>query len=204
MIVHMRGSLLEKDASHIVIEVSGIGYELGVSDKTLYDIEQAGDTEVSVYVRMRITEQAALLYGFSTKEERTVFDKLILISGVGPKVALAVLSTFSVNELASLVLAQDAEQLTAINGVGKKMANRLVVELQSLFADDEQMQVFLGASQSGASAPQDATAEALQALLAMGFSVAEAQDALKGVPNDAGLTSKQIIQYALKHIGGAL
>lgn len=200
MIVQMTGELVEFDSQSCVLAVQGIGYELGISDVTKADIAQLSATHESIitlFVRDRTTEQGTSLYGFSTKEERAVFDKLVQIAGVGPKVALSVLSAYSVKALASVVVAKDASALTSIAGVGKKTAERLMVELKDLFASDSALTL------EGASAPasSDALAEAQAALAAYGFSASEIQKALSAAGDVSSAATEEILAVALKALG---
>lgn len=190
MIASLCGTLQEISGATLVLEVAGVGYELGVSQTTINALPEVGTPSVVVFCRLRPTEQAINLYGFATKEERAVFDKLVTVSGVGPKVALAILSSFAPLELAEVIALQDEKRMQSVSGVGKKMAGRLLLELKGLFATDEEFQNLAGVaglSSAGAtsSSNQDnsslttALAEATEALLGLGYAPKEAEVALQ-------------------------
>ena len=147
MIVQLTGTLLEVLPSHVVIDVGGVGYELGVSATTAASLPAVGEAGVTVLTRMLVKENSVELYGFATREERAVFDRLVAVSGVGPKLALAVLSTFSPATLATIVTLQDEERMAQVPGVGRKKAQRLLVELQDVFAKDATLRGLVGMSE---------------------------------------------------------
>lgn len=209
MIVQLTGTLVEVLPTHVVIDVGGVGYELGVSANTAAALPAVGEPGVTVLTRFMLRQDAMELYGFATREERAVFDKLVAVSGVGPKLALAVLSTFTPAQLSTVVAAQDTSRMSQVPGVGKRKAQRLLVELQDVFTKDPELMGLVGMAQPGAgqavlpSAPAapDVSAEATEALLAMGFTPQEAELALEGVA-DAGITTiEQALSYALKRLG---
>lgn len=215
MIARLCGTLVEVSPevpSLIVLDVAGVGYELLVSRTTLSDLPAQGSSGVTLYVRMRVTENAVALYGFSGKEERIVFDKLISIAKVGPALALKVLSSFSPKQLASVVAAQDVDMLTSVPGVGKKSATRLLPELLDLFAKDAELKMLMQAAPMsiGSAAPTAAdagpgsavVAQARQALLGMGLTPQEADVVFEGLPQDA--TFEEAVRYGLKRVGGGL
>lgn len=215
MIARLCGTLVEVSPevpSLIVLDVAGVGYELLVSRTTLSDLPAQGSSGVTLYVRMRVTENAVALYGFSGKEERIVFDKLISIAKVGPALALKVLSSFSPKQLASVVAAQDVDMLTSVPGVGKKSATRLLPELLDLFAKDAELKMLMQAAPMsiGSVAPAAADAgpgsavvtQARQALLGMGLTPQEADVVFEGLPQDA--TFEEAVRYGLKRVGGGL
>ena len=169
-----------------------------------------GEAGVTVLTRMLVKENAVELYGFSTREERAVFDKLVAVSGVGPKLALAVLSTFSPATLATIVTLQDEGRMAQVPGVGRKKAQRLLVELQDVFAKDATLRGLVGMSEPSTrqskvpDTSQSVTEEATAALLSMGFSPQEAELALDGHEEAGAVTVEKAIQFALKRIGGNL
>lgn len=192
MIASLCGTLLEISGASLVLEVAGVGYELGVSQTTINALPEIGTPSVLLYCRLRPTEQAINLYGFATKEERAVFDKLVTVSGVGPKVALAVLSSFIPTELAQIIALQDEKRMQSVSGVGKKMAGRLLLELKGLFATDEEFQKLAGLDGKDATSSArggntndasltTALAEATEALLGLGYAPKEADIALQTV-----------------------
>ena len=209
MIVQLTGTLLEVLPTHVVLDVGGIGYELGVSSSTAAALPQVGEAGVTVLTRLIVREDAMDLYGFSTREERALFDRLRVISGVGPKLALAVLSTFSPAQLATVVATQDIGRMAQVPGVGKRKGQRLLVELEGVFTKDAELRGLVGLEQptltTAASAPVPAAsvaAEATDALLSMGFSPQEAELALEGHEEAGATTIEKALSYALKRLGG--
>lgn len=209
MIVQLTGTLVEVTPSHVVLDVNGFGMELGVSATTAATLPAAGTPGVTLLTRFVVREDAMTLYGFASADERSLFDKLCAIAGVGPKVALSILSSYTPAQLAGIVVAQDASQMTAVPGVGKKLAGRLLLELEGIMAKDPT----LGALASGAQAAvpagsrppltsggveQDVTA----ALLQMGFTSSEAALALEGSQQAGALDVKSALSYALRRLGG--
>ncbi|SEH55750.1 MULTISPECIES: Holliday junction branch migration protein RuvA [Atopobiaceae] len=208
MIVQLTGTLLEVLPLHVVLDVQGVGYELGVSATTAASLPPVGQSGVTILTRLIVREDAMDLYGFSSREERALFDRLVAISGVGPKLALAVLSTFSPAGLATVVATQDVSRMSQVSGVGKKKAQRLLVELEGVFQKDAELRGLVGLQQpaldSAPAAPSASSvgAEATEALLSMGFTQQEAELALEGY-DDAGTgTVEAALGYALKHLGG--
>ncbi len=209
MIVQLTGTLLEVLPTHVVLDVGGIGYELGVSSSTAAALPQVGEAGVTILTRLIVREDAMDLYGFSTREERALFDRLRAISGVGPKLALAVLSTFSPAQLATVVATQDIGRMAQVPGVGKRKGQRLLVELEGVFTKDAELRGLVGLEQptltTAASAPVPAAsvaAEATDALLSMGFSPQEAELALEGHEEAGATTIEKALSYALKRLGG--
>lgn len=209
MIVQLTGTLLEVLPTHVVLDVGGIGYELGVSSSTAAALPQVGEAGVTILTRLIVREDAMDLYGFATREERALFDRLRAISGVGPKLALAVLSTFSPAQLATVVATQDIGRMAQVPGVGKRKGQRLLVELEGVFTKDAELRGLVGLEQptltTAASAPVPAAsvaAEATDALLSMGFSPQEAELALEGHEEAGATTIEKALSYALKRLGG--
>ncbi len=209
MISQLTGSLLEALPTRVVLDVGGVGYELGVSATTAASLPAVGEAGVTLLTRLLVKESALELYGFATREERSVFDRLVAVSGVGPKLALAVLSTYSAASLATIVATQDATRMAQAPGVGKKKAQRLLMELQDVFAKDAELRGLVGMSEAPASdVPLPQTSESVRdeagsALLAMGFTPQEAELALQGL-GEAGVTTiEKAVAYALKRLGGA-
>lgn len=189
MIGRLTGILLEKLPPQIVVDVSGVGYEVDVPMSSFYNLPATGE-KVSLFTHFVVREDAQQLFGFLTQKERAAFRELIRISGVGPKLALSVLSGLSVDELASAIALQDAGRLTRVPGIGKKTAERLLLELKGKLAD--------ALPHVGGAGPATATVanDALNALLALGYSDKEALPALKQLPE--GLTLEESIRQALK------
>jgi holliday junction DNA helicase RuvA len=187
MIGRIEGRLLEKNPPSILVDVGGVGYELDVPMSTLYALPSVGE-KVALLTHLAIREDAHQLYGFASSSERHAFRALIKISGVGARTALAVLSGLSVNELAQAITLQESARLTRIPGIGKKTAERLLLELKGK----------LGAELDGTAAgkPSDSSADILHALAALGYSDKEAIVALKSVPAGTGVSDG--IRLALK------
>lgn len=210
MIVQLTGTLVEFTASSVVLDVHGVGYELGVSAVTASSLPETGTPGVTLLTRMLVREDSMTLFGFSSREERSLFDRLCAISGVGPKLALSVLSTFTPSQLAGVVVAEDAGMMATVPGVGKKLASRLLLELESVFSKDPALVslasaaslparggVVAAAPAAGSGVDADVTA----ALLAMGFTGEEATLALEGHEEAGATSTKAAIQYALKRLG---
>ncbi|MBS0307504.1 MAG: Holliday junction branch migration protein RuvA [Proteobacteria bacterium] len=186
MIGRLSGILLEKNPPQLIVDCNGVGYEVGVPMSTFYNLPGLGE-KVVLLTHLAVREDAHLLYGFGTVEERNVFKELIKISGVGARTALSILSGLSVADLAQAVTMQEAGRLTKIPGIGKKTAERLLLELKGKLGAD------LGA---GAATHSDAGSDILHALLALGYSDKEATLALKQVPAGSGVSEG--IKLALK------
>ena len=188
MIGRLAGLLAEKTPPQILIDCQGVGYEVWVPMSSFYQLPALGE-RVTLLTHFVVREDAQLLYGFVTETERAAFRELIRISGIGPRMALAVLSGMSVAELAQAIAAQQAGRLTKVPGIGKKTAERLLLELKGRLGPD------LGAP--GAAAPaSDSQTDILQALLALGYSDKEAAAALQALPPDVGVSEG--IRLALK------
>jgi Holliday junction DNA helicase RuvA len=165
VIAHLRGRILEKHPNRIVIDVNGVGYDVAVPLSTFYGLGDAG-AEIAVRIHTVVREDALALYGFSTRLEQDLFERLIGVSGIGPKVALAVLSGIEPLELVRAIERSDLARLTAIPGVGKKTSERIVVELK-----DRLPRVALAAAGEGEAPPPGAPVEddVLSALLNLGY-----------------------------------
>ncbi len=193
MISTLYGEILARQSASAIIEVSGIGFEVIMSARDLANLPEPG-SKTRVLTKLIVREDALILYGFLSMEARSIFEKLTGVSGVGPKAALAMLSTYSPAEAASFIALQDAAAIQRVPGVGKKMASRIILELKDSF-------------DASAAEPQEVSnvqfnnsiAGALEALLSMGFTETEAELALKGCPTDASEVT--LLQYALKRLG---
>jgi holliday junction DNA helicase RuvA len=188
MIGRLQGLLAEKNPPQVLVDCHGVGYEVDVPMSTFYNLPGLGE-KVTLLTHFVVREDAQILFGFGSAEEREAFRQLIKISGVGPRTALAVLSGMSVGDIAQAVTAQDASRLVKVPGIGKKTAERLLLELKGKFGPD------LGMA-AGASVASDAQADILQALIALGYSDKEAQATLKSLPKDVGVSEG--IKQALK------
>ncbi|WP_397449379.1 Holliday junction branch migration protein RuvA [Pseudomonas sp. NA-150] len=199
MIGRLRGFLAEKQPPHLVLDVNGVGYELEVPMTTLYRLPHVGEP-VTLHTHLVVREDAHLLYGFFEKRERELFRELIRLNGVGPKLALALMSGLEVDELVRCVQAQDTSALTRIPGVGKKTAERLLVELKDRFKAWETLPgTFHLVSDGPNAAPAVATAEndAVSALISLGYKPQEASKAISAI-KEKNLSSEDLIRRALK------
>jgi Holliday junction DNA helicase RuvA len=179
MIGRLSGTLVEKAPPHLLVDVGGVGYEVDVPMSSFYNLPGLGEAVV-LLTHLVVREDAHLLYGFLTLEERATFRELVKISGVGPRTALAILSGLSVAELAQAVALQEGGRLVKVPGIGKKTAERLLLELKGKLGDA----VVAPAQAPGTSAQGDV----LQALVALGYSEREAATALKALPPDVSVS----------------
>lgn len=187
MIGKLSGTLLEKNPPQILLDCHGVGYEVDVPMSTFYHLPASGE-RVSLLTHFVVREDAQILYGFATAPERDAFRQLIKISGVGPRTALAVLSGLSVNDLAQAVSTQETGRIVKVPGIGKKTAERLLLELKGKLGVD--LGLPAGAARS------DAQADIQQALMALGYNEKDAAAALKALPADVGVAEG--IKLALK------
>ena len=186
MIGRLVGILVDKNPLQLLVDCNGVGYEVSVPMSTFYNLPAAGE-KIALLTHFVVREDAQLLYGFGSTEERELFRQLIKISGVGARTALSLLSGMSVADLSQAVTLQEPARLTRIPGVGKKTAERLLLELKGKLGAD------LGAA--GGAVP-DVNTDILNALIALGYSDKEAMLAVKQVP--AGSTVTEGIRQALK------
>lgn len=208
MIVLLTGRLVEVQPGSVVLDVAGVGYELGVSAITASALPTVGSAGVSLFTRLVVREGAIDLYGFLTRDERTLFDKLVSVSHVGPKLALSVLSTFTPSALASVVSMQDTTRMATVPGVGKKTASRLIMELADVFAKDPSLRALAsGGVDAGAQVPtaqrsvSSVETDVTDALLSMGFTMQEAELALEGYEDAGATTVEAVLGYALRRLG---
>lgn len=186
MIGRLSGILLEKNPPQLLIDCNGVGYEVSVPMSTFYNLPALGE-KVMLLTHLAVREDAHLLYGFGSAEERNVYKQLIKITGVGARMALSILSGMSVADLAQAITLQEAGRLTRVPGIGKKTAERLLLELKGKLGAD------LGAAGLIVS---DAASDILNALLALGYSDKEALQATKLIPAGSGVSDG--IKLALK------
>ncbi|HET7176666.1 MAG TPA: Holliday junction branch migration protein RuvA [Gammaproteobacteria bacterium] len=187
MIGFLRGVILRKQPPHLLIEVHGVGYEVEAPMSTFYDLPDAG-AEVMLFTHLVVREDAQVLFGFGTEAERRFFRSLIRVNGVGPKLALTILSGISVDGFARCVRENDTAALTRLPGIGKKTAERLVVEMRDRLDET-------GVPAAGVKAnPRD---EALSALISLGYKPQEASAMLQGI-KETGLSSEELIRRALQ------
>lgn len=193
MIAFLEGTVAGRTPTSAFLNVGGVGFEVGMSQASLSKLPEAGQRAL-VYTHLQVRDDGMSLFGFLSLEEKALFEELITVSGVGPKVALAALSSYTPDQLADFIAAQDVAAVQRIPGIGKKTASRIILELKGsldqgiggLFAQDGQ----------AASQAMDGASEAL---LSMGFTSAEIELALKGAPD--GASEASLLQYALKKLG---
>lgn len=203
MIGFLRGTLLDKQPPFIILDVNGVGYELEVPMTTLFQLPETGKP-LELHTHLVVREDAQLLYGFYSKQDRQMFRELIRLNGVGPKLALALMSGMSAAELVACVHAEDKARLMKVPGVGKKTAERLLVELKGRFKDWDwdlpagalPMPLLDAAPAVANSAEQDA----VSALVSLGFKPAEASRAVRAVFAE-DLRSEDLIRLALRGLG---
>jgi holliday junction DNA helicase RuvA len=191
MIGRLTGRLIAKQPPQIVLEVQGVGYELDVPMSTLYQLPATG-SEVALYTHLLVREDAHQLFGFASEDERALFRQLLRISGVGARTALAVLSGMSVADLRAAVAGQDAVRFTRIPGIGKKTAERLLLELK------DKLELTVAAPRAD---DDTGTGDVLSALVALGYSEKEAQHAVRTLA--PGLSVTEGIRHALKALSRA-
>jgi Holliday junction DNA helicase RuvA len=187
MIGRITGTLAEKSPPQILVDVGGVGYEVDVPMSTFYNLPGLGE-RVTLLTHFVVREDAQLLYGFLTQEERATFRELVKISGVGPRTALSILSGLSVADLSQAVSRQEAGRLVKVPGIGKKTAERLLLELKGKLGPDLAL--------PSAAAASDAQADIAQALVALGYNERDANAALKALP--PGVAVSEGIKLALK------
>lgn len=207
MIVQLTGTLVEVQPSRVVLDVGGVGFELGVSSTTAAALPHVGEAGVTLLTRMVVRDGSMELYGFASRPERALFDQLRAIAGVGSKLALSVLSTFTPTALAQVVGEQDVARMAQVPGVGRKKASRLIVELSDVFSKSAELRGLVGLTEPQAALPvsqgvaPSVEAEATEALLSMGFTPQEAELSLEGHDEAGATTIEQVLAYALRRLG---
>jgi Holliday junction DNA helicase RuvA len=190
MIGRLSGTLLEKNPPQILLDVAGVAYEVDVPMSTFYNLPDTGG-KVTLFTHLVVREDAHLLYGFGSEHERRAFRLLTRISGIGAKIALAVLSGLSVAELAQAITLQESGRLTRVPGIGKKTAERILLEMKDKLGADLSTAV-------GVHRPAPASSDILNALIALGYSDKEAVAAVKDLPE--GIAVSDGIRQALKRL----
>lgn len=193
MIAFLEGAVAGKTATSVFLNVGGVGFQVGMPTSSLSKLPAVGERAL-VHTYLQVRDDGMSLYGFSSVEEKALFEKLITVSGVGPKVALAALSSYEPTKLAELISAQDVSAVQRIPGIGKKMASRIILELKGSF-DEGLMSLF----EEERKEESKAMAGAREALLSMGFTESEIMLALQDAPANA--SESALLQYALKKIG---
>lgn len=192
MISRLTGKLVEKNPPQIVIDVNGVGYEADVSMQTFYNLPPVGES-VQLFTQLIIREDAHLLFGFATAEERKTFRQLIKVSGIGAKTALGILSAMTADELAQAVAEEDVKRLSSAPGIGKKTAERMVLELRGKLVAHTVTDGLFAAAPAA-----DETEDIVSTLLALGYSEREAKAAVKGVPEGTDVGAG--VRLALKNL----
>jgi Holliday junction DNA helicase RuvA len=199
MIGRIQGILLAKQATELLVDVSGVGYEIQAPMSTIYNLPELGKSVV-LHTHFVVREDAQLLYGFSDLSERSMFRALIKVNGVGPKLALTILSGIEPNDFVRCVRDGDTVTLVRLPGVGKKTAERLLVEMKDRLKD---WQVDSGGVDAGGehvTSPSSILAEAESALVALGYKPQEASKAISAINNSEIDSSEQLIRLALKNM----
>lgn len=194
MIGRLSGTLIEKLPPQITVDVNGVGYDVDVTMTTFYQLPALGQ-KTTLFTHLVVREDAHLLYGFASRDERETFRQLIKVSGIGAKIALAILSGMSTVELAVAVASEDLKRLSSVPGIGKKTAERLVLELRGKLASGSNLTVPGGLP--FAATPDDKS-DIVNALLALGYNDKEAAAATKGLPLD--VTVSDGVRLALKNL----
>ncbi len=197
MIGLLRGKLVIKQAPDLMLDVNGVGYELQASMTTFYDLPEL-QAEVTLYTHFVVREDAQILFGFSSQAERELFRHLLKVNGVGPKMALAIVSGMSPLEFRQVIHASDITRLSRIPGVGKKTAERLVIELRDrLPKTDDSGEIPVSSTSSSSISSTASSDEAINALLALGYKPAQASKMIAAYENQ-GLSVEEMIRQALR------
>lgn len=197
MLAYIKGTITEIRTDEIIVETGGVGFSVFTSSQATAKLTK--NQQATIFTHLNVREDDMSLFGFLTREERSVFRMLINVSGVGPKSALSILSCLSVDELRMAVLADDYKAIAKANGIGPKTAQRLIIELRDKFHLED---VLDGYEENAldASEPEDLVSEVAMALSGLGYSNVEALRAIKKVPNREGMTVEQLLKAALKNI----
>ena len=196
MIGHLKGKIINKNPPEVLIEVEGIGYEVLCPMSTFYELDNLSE-DILLFTHLSIKEDAHTLFGFITKDEKNVFRELIRVNGVGPKVALAILSNLNVKSLVQCISTEDADLLAKTPGIGKKTALKLIVELQDGLGKLELSDSLVSAKEFKQNNNPN-TRKAIEALQSLGFKVKEANKMVSKI-DDQGLSTEQIIRLALQN-----
>lgn len=195
MIAHLRGRIFDKQPNRIIVDVNGVGYDVAVPLSTFYGLGESG-ADIALRIHTHVREDALLLYGFATRLEQELFEKLISVSGIGPKVALAVLSGIEPTDLIKAIQRGDLARLTAIPGVGKKTSERIVLELK----DRLPLAAHTEAQTGGASEPSDLKDDVLSALMNLGYHRPLAEKAVDGALKAKTGDFEQTLRQALREL----
>lgn len=199
MISYIKGTLERRGENDIIVETGGIGYRIFVSPATLAKLPQTGET-VQIFTYFSVKEDGMSLYGFAAREEQEMFEKLLLVSGVGPKGALGFLSVLKPSEIVMAILSDDVKTLSKAPGIGRKTAQRVILDLKDKFKTEDAVSSFEGAADIAESfVGGDAKFEAIDAMTALGYSRSEAAQAVNAVAAE-GMTTEDILKAALKRM----
>lgn len=200
MISYIKGTVNSISEGFIILECSGIGYKINMPASSLYRLSQ-GDAETCVYTYMAVKEDDVSLYGFMTTAERAMFEMLLTVSGIGPKGAMGILSSISVDELKLAIAAEDSKLIAAAKGVGTKTAQKIVVELKGKFDKEMIASSAISAEKNSGYAPKGkAQSEAIDVLEALGFTRSSAVKAINSIEEQEGMDSSGLVSEALKVI----
>lgn len=189
MIARLNGTLIEKSPPQLIVDCNGVGYEVEVPMSTFYNLPEIGN-KIQLLIHFVVREDAQLLYGFGSEQEKSTFKQLLKVNGIGAKSALSILSGVNIDDLAEAVNRQEVGMLTRIPGIGKKTAERLLLELKDKFA--------VTGSVTTTSLPKSASYDVLNALIALGYNEREAGAAVKLLPKE--VTVAEGIKLALKSL----
>ena len=208
MIAHLSGTLLSKQATSVIVDVSGVGYEVSIPLSTFYDLEDPG-SKVQLRIYTHVKEDALQLYGFKTARERELFINFISVSGIGPKLGIALLSGMSADELIACIKTNNLARLTLIPGVGKKTAERLIVDLREKMAalSTAELDERPGAAQQAAefSSPDNVRSEALSGLMNLGYQRSAAEKAIDSALSEGGdISVESVLKRSLRKLGSRL
>ncbi len=203
MISLLSGILIDASPNMVVLDVHGVGFELGISHTTAASLPALG-TQCRLYTKLQVREDSLSLFGFADRDERIMFERLVAVTGVGPRLALGVLSKFTPSQLYAIVMAEDDKSMSSVSGVGKKTAQRLILELKSVFSKDAgwrpEMPEGIAAPSVNSGREAGVTDDARAALLSMGFSSQETELALDGI-DATGMRVEALLAAALKRLG---
>ena len=200
MISFVRGYLSEVYEDSIVIDSQGIGYQIGVPSSVLSELPPVG-SEVKIYTYLQIAENLMALYGFASRDDLRIFKMLIGVSGIGPKGALAILSTIRPDDLRFAILSSDAKAIAKSPGIGLKTAQKVILELKDKLSLEEAVELKREAVAKGSAALGSAREDALEVLTALGYSSSEALKAVRQVDVTDGMSADAVVKQALKLVG---
>ncbi|MCR5292374.1 MAG: Holliday junction branch migration protein RuvA [Eubacterium sp.] len=199
MISYIKGIITDKTEDGVVIETGGIGFGVNASVNTVASLPSVGD-EAIVYTFMNVKEDDISLYGFSQKKDIDIFKKLISVSGIGPKGALSIMSSLSTDDLITAIMAGDVKAISAANGIGKKTAERVILELKDKIDLEELYTSSANAPSAKLSMEDQNIKDTILALTALGISASDAARAVKAVPDAGEMTAEQLLKASLKNV----